>query len=185
MLYAPKLRALDNTEQESLKKWVCASLLIQVWKFLLHSLEHRWLWRVQIWVLCEMFVFVNFCSYHDLFPFQFHTSLQSCNAILFSMCNFFMPIKLSFSLFYFFLFYIVFFMMIKWYIKPSIKVFCACATGLYQESFVCLHTCRTLENEQTLRRRAEMETAEYKLKLQVISNKYGQVEKELQVSVTE
>lgn len=76
-------------------------------------------------------------------------------------------------------------MMIKWYIKPSIKAFCACATGLYQESFVCLHTCRTLENEQTLRRRAEMETAEYKLKLQVISNKYGQVEKELQVSVTE
>lgn len=48
-----------------------------------------------------------------------------------------------------------------------------------------MHTCRTLENEQTLRRRAEMETAEYKLKLQVISNKYGQVEKELQVSVTE
>lgn len=87
-----------------------------------------------------------------------------------------------FSIFFCFIL-TVFFMMIKWYIKPSIKAFCACATGLYQESFVCLHTCRTLENEQTLRRRAEMETAEYKLKLQVISNKYGQVEKELQVSV--
>lgn len=47
--------------------------------------------------------------------------------------------------------------------------------------FVCL--CRSLEQEQSLRRKAELESAEYKLKLQVVTSKYGKVQEELQVSV--
>ncbi|AWP07956.1 putative E3 ubiquitin-protein ligase RFWD3 [Scophthalmus maximus] len=39
---------------------------------------------------------------------------------------------------------------------------------------------RSLEQEQSLRRKAELESAQYKLKLQVVTNKYGQVEQELQ-----
>ncbi|KAG7521716.1 E3 ubiquitin-protein ligase RFWD3 [Solea senegalensis] len=39
---------------------------------------------------------------------------------------------------------------------------------------------KSLEQEQSLRRKAELESAQYKLKLQVITNKYGQVEQELQ-----
>ncbi|XP_023276146.1 E3 ubiquitin-protein ligase RFWD3 [Seriola lalandi dorsalis] len=39
---------------------------------------------------------------------------------------------------------------------------------------------RTLEQEQSLRRKAELESAQYKLKLQVVANKCGQVEQELQ-----
>lgn len=39
---------------------------------------------------------------------------------------------------------------------------------------------RSLEQEQSLRRKAELESAEYKLKLQVVSSKYGQAQQELQ-----
>ncbi|KAK2842818.1 hypothetical protein Q5P01_013018 [Channa striata] len=39
---------------------------------------------------------------------------------------------------------------------------------------------KSLEQEQSLRRKAELESAEYKLKLQVVTSKYGQVQKELQ-----
>ncbi|KAM4734613.1 E3 ubiquitin-protein ligase rfwd3.L [Anableps anableps] len=39
---------------------------------------------------------------------------------------------------------------------------------------------RSLEQEQSLRRKAEMESAEYKLKLQVVTSKYGQAQQELQ-----
>ncbi|XP_029009904.1 E3 ubiquitin-protein ligase RFWD3 [Betta splendens] len=39
---------------------------------------------------------------------------------------------------------------------------------------------KSLEQEQSLRRKAELESAEYKLKLQVVTNKYGQVQQELQ-----
>ncbi|KAF3706076.1 E3 ubiquitin-protein ligase RFWD3 [Channa argus] len=39
---------------------------------------------------------------------------------------------------------------------------------------------KSLEQEQSLRRKAELESAEYKLKLQVVTTKYGQVQKELQ-----
>lgn len=42
--------------------------------------------------------------------------------------------------------------------------------------------CRSLEQEQSLRRKAELESAEYKLKLQVVTSKYGKVQEELQVS---
>lgn len=41
---------------------------------------------------------------------------------------------------------------------------------------------RSLETEHTLRMKAELESAEYKQKLQVVTCKYGQVQKELQVS---
>lgn len=49
---------------------------------------------------------------------------------------------------------------------------------------LCLCLCRSLEQEQSLRRKAELESAEYKLKLQVVTNKYGQVQQELQVSAS-
>nr|XP_019965041.1 PREDICTED: E3 ubiquitin-protein ligase RFWD3 [Paralichthys olivaceus] len=39
---------------------------------------------------------------------------------------------------------------------------------------------KSLEQEQSLRRKAELESAQYKLKLQVVTSKYGQVEQELQ-----
>ncbi|XP_054633730.1 E3 ubiquitin-protein ligase RFWD3 isoform X2 [Dunckerocampus dactyliophorus] len=39
---------------------------------------------------------------------------------------------------------------------------------------------KSLEEEQSLRRKAELESAQYKLKLQVVSNKYGQAQQELQ-----
>ncbi|XP_047210189.1 E3 ubiquitin-protein ligase RFWD3 [Girardinichthys multiradiatus] len=39
---------------------------------------------------------------------------------------------------------------------------------------------RSLDQEQTLRRKAELESAEYKLKLQVVTSKYGQAQQELQ-----
>ncbi|XP_061896685.1 E3 ubiquitin-protein ligase RFWD3-like [Entelurus aequoreus] len=39
---------------------------------------------------------------------------------------------------------------------------------------------KVLEEEQSLRRKAELESAQYKLKLQVVSNKYGQAQQELQ-----
>ncbi|KAM3609835.1 uncharacterized protein V6R79_020946 [Siganus canaliculatus] len=39
---------------------------------------------------------------------------------------------------------------------------------------------KSLEQEQSLRRKAELESAEYKLKLQVVTNKYGQAQQELQ-----
>ncbi|XP_068169650.1 E3 ubiquitin-protein ligase rfwd3.S [Antennarius striatus] len=39
---------------------------------------------------------------------------------------------------------------------------------------------KSLEQEQSLRRKAELESAEYKLKLQVITSKYGQAQQELQ-----
>ncbi|XP_013874793.1 E3 ubiquitin-protein ligase RFWD3 [Austrofundulus limnaeus] len=39
---------------------------------------------------------------------------------------------------------------------------------------------KSLEQEQSLRRKAELESAEYKLKLQVVTNKYGQAQHELQ-----
>ncbi|KAL6106205.1 rfwd3 [Pungitius sinensis] len=39
---------------------------------------------------------------------------------------------------------------------------------------------RSLEQEQSLRKKAELESAEYKLKLQVVNNKYGQAQQELQ-----
>ncbi|XP_071315411.1 E3 ubiquitin-protein ligase rfwd3.S isoform X2 [Trachinotus anak] len=39
---------------------------------------------------------------------------------------------------------------------------------------------RSLEQEQSLRRKAELESAQYKLKLQVVTNKCGKVEQELQ-----
>ncbi|XP_061631026.1 E3 ubiquitin-protein ligase RFWD3 isoform X2 [Phyllopteryx taeniolatus] len=39
---------------------------------------------------------------------------------------------------------------------------------------------RSLEEEQSLRRKAELESAQYKLKLQVITNKFGQAQQELQ-----
>ncbi|XP_032401523.1 E3 ubiquitin-protein ligase RFWD3 isoform X1 [Xiphophorus hellerii] len=39
---------------------------------------------------------------------------------------------------------------------------------------------RSLEQEQSLRRKAELESAEYKLKLQVVSSKFGQAQQELQ-----
>uniref|UniRef100_A0A1A8JUW9 RING-type E3 ubiquitin transferase n=1 Tax=Nothobranchius kuhntae TaxID=321403 RepID=A0A1A8JUW9_NOTKU len=39
---------------------------------------------------------------------------------------------------------------------------------------------RSLEQEQSLRRKAELESAEYKLKLQVVTNKYGEAQRELQ-----
>lgn len=45
---------------------------------------------------------------------------------------------------------------------------------------VCV--CRSLEQEQSLRRKAELESAQYKLKLQVVTSKYGQAQQELQVS---
>lgn len=41
--------------------------------------------------------------------------------------------------------------------------------------------CRSLEQEQSLRRKAELESAQYKIKLQVVTNKYGQAQQELQV----
>ncbi|XP_053741710.1 E3 ubiquitin-protein ligase RFWD3 isoform X1 [Synchiropus splendidus] len=40
---------------------------------------------------------------------------------------------------------------------------------------------KTLEQEQSLRRKAELESAQYKLKLQVISSQYGQAQQELEV----
>ncbi|KAI3371462.1 hypothetical protein L3Q82_023566 [Scortum barcoo] len=39
---------------------------------------------------------------------------------------------------------------------------------------------KSLEEEQSLRRKAELESAQYKLKLQVVTNKYGQAQQELQ-----
>ncbi|KAK9516156.1 hypothetical protein VZT92_024109 [Zoarces viviparus] len=39
---------------------------------------------------------------------------------------------------------------------------------------------KSLEQEQSLRRKAELESAQYKLKLQVVTNKYGQAQEELQ-----
>ncbi|XP_039979377.1 E3 ubiquitin-protein ligase RFWD3-like, partial [Xiphias gladius] len=39
---------------------------------------------------------------------------------------------------------------------------------------------KSLEQEQSLRRKAELESAQYKLKLQVVTNQYGQVQQELQ-----
>ncbi|XP_019713221.1 E3 ubiquitin-protein ligase RFWD3 isoform X2 [Hippocampus comes] len=39
---------------------------------------------------------------------------------------------------------------------------------------------RSLEEEQSLRRKAELESAQYKLKLQAVTNKYGQAQQELQ-----
>ncbi|XP_027884710.1 E3 ubiquitin-protein ligase RFWD3 isoform X1 [Xiphophorus couchianus] len=39
---------------------------------------------------------------------------------------------------------------------------------------------RSLEQEQSLRRKAELESAEYKLKLQVVTSKFGQAQQELQ-----
>ncbi|KAM6937928.1 E3 ubiquitin-protein ligase rfwd3.S [Xenentodon cancila] len=39
---------------------------------------------------------------------------------------------------------------------------------------------KSLELEQSLRRKAELESAQYKLKLQVVTNKYGQAQQELQ-----
>ncbi|XP_041852349.1 E3 ubiquitin-protein ligase RFWD3 [Melanotaenia boesemani] len=39
---------------------------------------------------------------------------------------------------------------------------------------------RSLEQEQSLRRKAELESAQYKLKLQVVTNQYGQAQQELQ-----
>lgn len=45
----------------------------------------------------------------------------------------------------------------------------------------CVRACRSLETEQTRRMKAELESAEYKQKLQVVTCKYGQVQKELQV----
>ncbi|CAF88822.1 unnamed protein product, partial [Tetraodon nigroviridis] len=39
---------------------------------------------------------------------------------------------------------------------------------------------RSLEQEQSLRRKAELESAQYKLKLQVVANKYGRAQEELQ-----
>ncbi|XP_034443276.1 E3 ubiquitin-protein ligase RFWD3 isoform X1 [Hippoglossus hippoglossus] len=39
---------------------------------------------------------------------------------------------------------------------------------------------KSLEQEQSLRRKAELESAQYKLKLQVVTSRYGQVEQELQ-----
>lgn len=40
---------------------------------------------------------------------------------------------------------------------------------------------RSLEQEHSLRMKAELESAEYKQKLQVVTSKYGQAQKELQV----
>uniref|UniRef100_H3CYJ2 RING-type E3 ubiquitin transferase n=1 Tax=Tetraodon nigroviridis TaxID=99883 RepID=H3CYJ2_TETNG len=40
---------------------------------------------------------------------------------------------------------------------------------------------KSLEQEQSLRRKAELESAQYKLKLQVVANKYGRAQEELQV----
>uniref|UniRef100_A0A3B3VJD4 RING-type E3 ubiquitin transferase n=1 Tax=Poecilia latipinna TaxID=48699 RepID=A0A3B3VJD4_9TELE len=40
---------------------------------------------------------------------------------------------------------------------------------------------RSLEQEHSLRRKAELESAEYKLKLQVVTSKFGQAQQELQV----
>lgn len=39
---------------------------------------------------------------------------------------------------------------------------------------------KSLEEEQSLRRKAELESAQYKLKLQVVTSKYGQAQQELQ-----
>lgn len=39
---------------------------------------------------------------------------------------------------------------------------------------------RSLEQEQSLRRKAELESAQYKVKLQVVTSQYGQVQQELQ-----
>lgn len=39
---------------------------------------------------------------------------------------------------------------------------------------------KSLEEEQSLRRKAELESAQYKLKLQVVTDKYGQAQQELQ-----
>lgn len=39
---------------------------------------------------------------------------------------------------------------------------------------------KSLEQEQSLRRKAELESAQYKLKLQVVTNQYGQAQQELQ-----
>ncbi|CAF88598.1 unnamed protein product, partial [Tetraodon nigroviridis] len=39
---------------------------------------------------------------------------------------------------------------------------------------------KSLEQEQSLRRKAELESAQYKLKLQVVANKYGRAQEELQ-----
>ncbi|XP_069018882.1 E3 ubiquitin-protein ligase rfwd3.S [Embiotoca jacksoni] len=39
---------------------------------------------------------------------------------------------------------------------------------------------KSLEQEQSLRRKAELESAQYRLKLQVVTNKYGQAQQELQ-----
>lgn len=47
-----------------------------------------------------------------------------------------------------------------------------------------MFVCRSLEQEQSLRRKAELESAQYKLKLQVVTNQYGQAQQELQVLVT-
>lgn len=54
--------------------------------------------------------------------------------------------------------------------------------GLNKKENICV--CRSLEQEQSLRRKAELESAQYKLTLQVVTNKYGQAQQELQVSVT-
>lgn len=45
--------------------------------------------------------------------------------------------------------------------------------------YVCVR--RSLEQEQSLRRKAELESAQYKLKLQVVNNKCGQLQQQLQV----
>lgn len=43
---------------------------------------------------------------------------------------------------------------------------------------------RSLEQEQSLRRKAELESAQNKLKLQVITNQFGRAQQELQVRHT-
>lgn len=48
---------------------------------------------------------------------------------------------------------------------------------------MCVRVRRSLEQEQCLRRKAELESAQYKLKLQVATIKYGQAQQELQVSM--
>lgn len=51
-----------------------------------------------------------------------------------------------------------------------------------KKNMVCVCGFRSLETEHTLRMKAELESAEYKQKLQVVTCKYGQVQKELRVS---
>lgn len=56
--------------------------------------------------------------------------------------------------------------------------------GLSQIIVVCVYLCvmyRSLEQEQSLRRKAELESAQCRLQLQVVTDECGKLRREVQV----